>query len=71
MPVLGKVLNDHVDTEIGVGHGPKDPGGYTRGVRHVANRELGFRKVVCDTADNSLFHSGVILLHYRARLIAE
>ena len=69
--VLGKVLDDHVDAKVGIGHRAEDLCGNTRGIGHVANRELGFRKVMRNAADNRLFHSGVILLHQRARLIAK
>ncbi len=54
------VLHDHVDVDLGAGHGLEDLGGRARLVGDGDDRDLGFAAVMSDAGDQCLLHGKIL-----------
>ncbi len=68
--VLGHVLHDHIDIDVGVCERAEDGRGDTRPVRNADQRDLGFIAAVGDAADNFMFHDIFLVNDQGSRQIA-
>ncbi len=59
--VLADVLDNHVDFDVGVGHGAQDLVGDAWFVGHAQHRDLGLVAVESDAGYDGLFHFFVFL----------
>src|SRR6218665_343174 len=59
--ILAQVLDDHVDIDVGIGHGAQDQVGDAGLVGHAEHGELGFVAVESDAGYDGLFHFFVLL----------
>ena len=66
LAVLGNVLDDHVDIDVGLGQRPEDAGGDARPVGDAAQRDLRLVLGVGDTGDDLLFHDFILVANERS-----
>ena len=63
---LTDVLDDHIDHDVGIGHGAEHARGDTRAIRHTDNRNLGLIAVSRHTRHHDPFHIGIFTCHERS-----
>ena len=68
--VLGNVLDDHVDVDVGGGERPEDRRGDARLVGNAPERNLRLVLGIGDARDDLLFHDLVLVADERTRRIA-